>query len=239
MARFEWSTTQSSHWSCWIFCHLLSLRVYFSSFILCLVCLIPRFAVFWSLIPPLSFQTLPLDCWCDGRLKSRVGICAWKLPELHHSRFEPEQPFWTPSSTKVSAFHLQPSELLKTFCQQLFSQFSRFSPCDFNLKFTTIFLLPWNGEMDWMVVQPNNKRGHVFEAWIRLMQNEFQTYMYFFCRYFRPDEGVSSGSKLCLTLVEYIDLKTGAYQGTSWLIAFFWFCIGWRYRLDMIGHLTF
>ena len=42
-----------------------------------------------------------------------------------------------------------------------------------------------------------------------------------FCRYFGPDEGVSSGSKLCLTSVECIDLKTGAYQGTSWLIAFF------------------
>ena len=42
-----------------------------------------------------------------------------------------------------------------------------------------------------------------------------------FCGYFGPDEGVSSGSKLCLTSVEYIDLKTGAYQGTSWLIAFF------------------
>ena len=152
MARFEWSTTQSSLWSCWIFCHLLSLCAYFSSFILCLACLIPRFAAFWSLIPPSEknapiVSNIALLMWWKTR-KSRVGICAWKLPELHHSRFEPEQPFWTPSSTKVSAFHLQPSELLKTFCQQLFSQFSRVFPLWFQFKIYynfTIALKWWNG----------------------------------------------------------------------------------------------
>ena len=43
----------------------------------------------------------------------------------------------------------------------------------------------------------------MFEAWIRLMPNEFETYTFFlFSRYFGPDWGVSSGSKLCLALAE-------------------------------------
>ena len=39
----------------------------------------------------------------------------------------------------------------------------------------------------------NNKRCHVFEAWIRLIQNECESYMYIvniykvFSRYFGPD----------------------------------------------------
>ena len=42
--------------------------------------------------------------------------------------------------------------------------------------------------VDMVVLDSNNKRGHVFEAWIRLMPNEFETYTFFlFSRYFGPD----------------------------------------------------
>jgi len=33
--------------------------------------------------------------------------------------------------------------------------------------------------VDMVVLDSNNKRGHVFEAWIRLMPNEFETYTFF------------------------------------------------------------
>jgi hypothetical protein len=31
--------------------------------------------------------------------------------------------------------------------------------------------------IEMMVFDPENKRDHVFEAWIRLVQNEYETYM--------------------------------------------------------------
>ena len=31
--------------------------------------------------------------------------------------------------------------------------------------------------IEMMVLDPENKRDHVFEAWIRLVQNECETYM--------------------------------------------------------------
>jgi hypothetical protein len=42
--------------------------------------------------------------------------------------------------------------------------------------------------VDMVVLDSNNKRGQVFEAWIRLKPNEFETYTFFlFSRYFGPD----------------------------------------------------
>ena len=41
--------------------------------------------------------------------------------------------------------------------------------------------------IEMVVLDLNNKRCHVFEAWIRLIQNECESYMYFFSRYFGPD----------------------------------------------------
>ena len=32
--------------------------------------------------------------------------------------------------------------------------------------------------IEMVVLDPNNKRGHVFEAWIRLIQNECEIYIY-------------------------------------------------------------
>ena len=34
--------------------------------------------------------------------------------------------------------------------------------------------------IEMVVLDLNNKRCHVFEAWIRLIQNECESYMYFF-----------------------------------------------------------
>ena len=59
-----------------------------------------------------------------------------------------------------------------------------------------------------------------------------------FSRYFGPDQGVSSGSKLCLTLVGYKQKKrlSGNFFAKRCLI---YVCNGRRYRLDMIGQFDF
>ena len=47
-----------------------------------------------------------------------------------------------------------------------------------------------NWWIEMVVLDPNNKRSHVFEAWIRLIQNECETYIHIckvFSRYFAPD----------------------------------------------------
>ena len=64
-------------------------------------------------------------------------------------------------------------KLIETICQQLFSQCSRFSPYYFNIKFNTIWLLTLNSELDWTGL----KEAMCLRIWIRLVQNEFETYM--------------------------------------------------------------
>ena len=79
--------------------------------------------------------------------------------------------------------------------------------------------------IEMVVLDPNNKRGHVFEAWIRLIQNECEIYIYIayvniydICKvlvFFFVLIRVALQAANCAWPWLNINSKKDAYQGTS------------------------